>query len=285
MLVLKDIFERTWGKSAEPDGAAPEFWACAIDNVRARYPAFTFIAETYWGLEERLQLLGFDYTYHKTMYDVMVRGSLVDIRSLLDRTAFLERSLFFVENHDEPRIAAAIPDCHRRRASVVCAFTLPGARLVHDGQIEGKTTRHPVQFGRQREETVDDEEHLFYRTLFAALCDSAVGKGMWRLIENRPVEWNPGSGAALLAFLWEAPDGRRDLVVVNCAPQERETRMLIRFQGVAGRQWELRGRLSGKCYARDGDQLCGEGLYVRLGPYEADIFQIVYASTNHSSNE
>src|SRR4030095_16308630 len=63
MLVLPDVFERTWGRRA------PLFWARATEDVRARVPGFCFIAEVYWDLEWTLQQQGFDYTYDKRLYD------------------------------------------------------------------------------------------------------------------------------------------------------------------------------------------------------------------------
>src|ERR1043166_8073253 len=42
MLVLPDVFERTWGPRA------PLFWPAAIRRIRERFPGFTFMAEVYW---------------------------------------------------------------------------------------------------------------------------------------------------------------------------------------------------------------------------------------------
>jgi glycosidase len=44
MLVLPDVFERTWGRRA------PLFWPDATRRVRARVPGFCFMAEVYWDL-------------------------------------------------------------------------------------------------------------------------------------------------------------------------------------------------------------------------------------------
>ena len=52
MLVLPDIFERTWGMQAEP------FWPRTIRRVRERAPGFCFMAEVYWDLEWTLQQQG-----------------------------------------------------------------------------------------------------------------------------------------------------------------------------------------------------------------------------------
>ena len=63
MLLLPEIFHRTWGISPEP------FWPKATAAVRAKYPDFTFMAEVYWDLEWTLQQQGFDYCYDKRLYD------------------------------------------------------------------------------------------------------------------------------------------------------------------------------------------------------------------------
>ena len=73
MLVLPDVFRRTWGERAIPrDGSAPvdrSFWPDAISRVRTARPGFLFMAEVYWDLEWTLQQQGFDFTYDKRLYD------------------------------------------------------------------------------------------------------------------------------------------------------------------------------------------------------------------------
>ena len=69
MLVLPEVFQRTWGI------AAPAFWPRVTDAVRAKVPNFLFLAEVYWDLEWTLQQEGFDYTYDKRLYDRLARGS------------------------------------------------------------------------------------------------------------------------------------------------------------------------------------------------------------------
>src|SRR4030043_260463 len=59
MLVLPEIFERTWGIAASP------FWPRATAAIRAKAPTFLFLAEVYWDLEWTLQQQGFAYTYYK----------------------------------------------------------------------------------------------------------------------------------------------------------------------------------------------------------------------------
>ena len=63
MLVLPEVFERTWGMRSKP------FWPKATQHVRRQVPDFCFMAEVYWDLEWTLQQQGFDYTYDKRLYD------------------------------------------------------------------------------------------------------------------------------------------------------------------------------------------------------------------------
>ena len=60
MLVLSDVFERTWGRSA------PLFWPqVTAARARSKCPASRFMAEVYWDREWTLQQQGFDYAYDK----------------------------------------------------------------------------------------------------------------------------------------------------------------------------------------------------------------------------
>jgi glycosidase len=61
MLVLPDVFERTWGRRA------PLFWPEATRRVRERVPGFCFMAEVYWDLEWTMLQQGFDYAYDKRL--------------------------------------------------------------------------------------------------------------------------------------------------------------------------------------------------------------------------
>src|SRR5207248_2919397 len=79
MLALSDVFARTWGAVAGAQAPATEFWA----EARAAVPGFTLIAEVYWDLEWRLQQLGVDFTYDKTLYDRLLHGRAVDVRAHL----------------------------------------------------------------------------------------------------------------------------------------------------------------------------------------------------------
>ncbi|GAB6982261.1 alpha-amylase family glycosyl hydrolase [Prevotella dentasini] len=91
-----------------------EFWAYATGIVREMYPSVIFIGEVYNPTLYRLFIRsGFDYLYDKVrMYDC-VRGVMCGQRSAAAITRewqqvddILEHTLYFLENHDEQRVAS-----------------------------------------------------------------------------------------------------------------------------------------------------------------------------------
>jgi hypothetical protein len=100
MLLMTDVFERTWGGRA---GARPQadYWREVIPAVKAGHPEFWFIAEAYWDLEWALQQQGFDYCYDKRLYDRLehAEAEVVRLHLCADR-AYQERLVRFIENHD-----------------------------------------------------------------------------------------------------------------------------------------------------------------------------------------
>lgn len=180
MLVLPEIFERTWGVVTAP------FWPRATTAVRAEVPGFLFLAEVYWDLEWALQQQGFDYTYDKRLYDRLVEGAARPVREhFVGGLDFQDHLARFLENHDEPRAAVTF-DLDAHRAAAVITVLSPGLRFFHRGQREGKLVRIPTHLGRGPAEAPDAELAAFYDTLVACLRDPAFRDGQWQFIEARP---------------------------------------------------------------------------------------------------
>jgi glycosidase len=187
MLVLPDVFERTWGRRPEP------FWPAAVASVRERHPSVVLMAEVYWDLEWELQQQGFDFTYDKRLYDRLrdghagaVRGHL---RAELDYQHHLAR---FLENHDEPRAAATFALEVHRPASLA-AFLTPGLRFLHQGQREGFRTHISPHLCRGPAEATDLELASWYDHLLGLLREPIVREGDWSLTDCTPVtDQEPG---------------------------------------------------------------------------------------------
>ncbi len=160
MLVLKEQVRHLWYPLAPTswfDNRMPgEFWDEAISKVKSARADFKFIAEAYWDKEPHLLALGFDLAYEKRLYDGLAHANQHLVAERITRDlSLLERSLFFIENHDEPR-AASIFTRAGNLASLALILSLPGSVLIHEGQMEGKTEQLPVQRLKPEKEEPDD---------------------------------------------------------------------------------------------------------------------------------
>ena len=270
MLVTNDVFGKTWGGHA---GIAPveEFWPAVLGEVRRRHPDAVLIAEAYWDMEWALQQQGFDFCYDKRLYDRLVSGGADAVRGHLTAAVDYQRRLLrFIENHDEPRAAAALADGRDRAAAVVVA-TLPGATLWHDGQLEGRKIRLPVFLGRRPAEPADDTRADFYRRLIAAAGEVRCGE--WQLLgvggwpDNR-------TNLDVLAWAWH-DDEPHHVVVVNQAAHGSQGWVALPWEVLRGTRWRLTDLLDGRVYDRDGDELAGPGLYIDLPPWGTHVLAVV----------
>jgi hypothetical protein len=198
MLLLPEIFARTWGTPALP------FWGEAIAEVRRAHPGFLFLAEVYWDLEWTLLQQGFDHAYDKRLYDRLRAGAAGPVRDHLRADLAHQRRLArFLENHDEERAAAVFGNRHR--AAALLTYLAPGVKFFQEGQLEGRRVRLPVQLCRAPEEPLDGEIARFYAGLLALLRSPPLRHGHWRLLEQ-------GEGHAI-GYDWSSPRGRLVLLV------------------------------------------------------------------------
>jgi hypothetical protein len=268
MLLLPDVFERTWGIRAQP------FWPEAIRRVRERFPDFCFLAEAYWDLEWTLQQQGFDYTYDKRLYDRLRVGQPRPVcehfRAGLDYQNRLAR---FLENHDEPRAATAFsPEVHK--AAAVLTYLSPGLRFFHQGQFEGRKKRTSPHLGRAPNESIDEELRRFYARLLNVLRQQVVRDGQWQLLECTPAWEGNWTWACFLAFGWQGPGGERLLVTVNFASNRGQCYVRLPFPGLGNRRWRLQDLVGDATYHREGNDLHSRGFYLDVSPWNASAFAL-----------
>jgi alpha amylase-like protein len=272
MLVLPDVFERTWGIRPEL------FWPKAIERVRKKAPGFRFMAEVYWDREWTMQQQGFDYTYDKRLYDRLREGHARPVREhLYAGLDFQNKMVRFLENHDEPRAAATFsPEVHR--AAAVITFLSPGLRFFHQGQFEGRKKRISPHLSRAPEEPVNQELNQFYRQLLAVLRQPAVRQGKWQLLECAPAWESNWTWDCFLAFAWQGPAGERLLVTVNYAPNQSQCHVRLPFTDLSSQKWRLDDLIGNATYERDGADLQAHGLYLDEPPWRASIFSLTKGS-------
>ena len=270
MLLLNQIFERTWGSRA---GQRPptEYWNDVIPAVKRTYPNCCFIAEAYWDLEWELQQQGFDYCYDKRLYDRVEHESADSVRlHLCADLSYQQKLLRFLENHDEPRAAATF-SLAKEQAAAVTSSSLPGARLFHEGQFEGRKVRVPVFLGRRPAEPVNKALQAFYAKLLAAINAPIFRGGEWKLCERNGWPDNQ-SCQNLVAWNW-VKDGDQRLIIVNLSDNTAQARVQVPWEKVKGEVWHLVDALSEASYDRDGNEMASSGLYVDLKPWSYSFFQ------------
>lgn len=146
----------------------PAFWHWAIAMVKEKHPGLLFIAEVYNPMEYgRFVDAGFDYLYDKVgMYDTM-RDVICDRRPASDITrawqwvdTIKDHMLYFLENHDEQRIASdyfAGDGFMAYPALVTNALMLSNPFMVYAGQEYGERGMDEEGFsGRDGRTTIFD---------------------------------------------------------------------------------------------------------------------------------
>jgi hypothetical protein len=263
MLVLPEVFERTWGLAAKP------FWPKAIERVRELVPDFCFMAEVYWDLEWTLQQEGFDYTYDKRLYDRLRDGHARPVREhFYAGLDYQNKMARFLENHDEPRAATAFSgDVHQAAAAIT--FLSPGLRFFHQGQFEGWRKRISPHLGRGPCEAVDQTLSQFYSRLLEVLRDPLVQSGQWQLLECAPAWEGNWTSDCFVAFAWQGPGGKKLLVAANYASNQSQCRVRLPFVDLGGSQWQLRDHFGSGVFDRDGSDLQASGLFLDMSPWQA----------------
>jgi hypothetical protein len=268
MLVLPDVFERTWGQRA------PFFWPKAIQRVREHVPGFLFMAEVYWDMEWTLQQQGFDYAYDKRLYDRLrdhhARPLREHFHAGLDYQNKLAR---FLENHDEPRAASTFPPGIHEAAAVI-TFLSPGLRFFHQGQFEGRMKRISPHLCRGPNEPVNQPLVSFYDRLLTVLRQPVVRDGQWQLLECAPAWQGNWTNDCFVAFAWQGKDGERLLVAVNYANHQSQCHVRLPFTDLSDDQWRLQDHFDTVAYDWNGADLQTRGLFLDEPPWKASVFSL-----------
>jgi hypothetical protein len=213
---------------------------------------------------------GFDYCYDKRLYDRLLGGSAEEVRlHLLAERGYQNALVRFVENHDEPRAAAAF-GAGRTQAAAVAALTQTGARLIHHGQLLGWRVRLPVFLGRFPTEPVDGQLAAFYRRLLAALADPTFRDGYWQPCERSG--W-PGDNSFENLVAWSWDGATRWLIVVNLSDAPATGRVKAPWPDLRGHRWQLTDPTRDMSFDRAGDDLV-DGLFVGLGAWQWHLLRL-----------
>jgi hypothetical protein len=268
MLILPDVFERTWGRRAEP------FWPAITQAVREKVPGFLFMAEVYWDMEWALQQEGFDYAYDKRLYDRLREAHTTAVREhFYAEPGYQDKLARFLENHDEPRIASVLEQ-KQHEASAIITFFSPGLRFFHQGQFEGRKKRISPHLVRGPREEPDAVTQQFYTQLLSVLKKPLFRDGQWRLLNCVPAWEGNETSNDFLAFAWEGSGGERALIAVNYAPHDSQCYVQLPFSELNGKLIRFRDLFSTAVYDRDGDGLSARGLYLDMPGWNYHVFEV-----------
>lgn len=273
MLSLNNVFDNTWsgilsyGNFQKP---SQEFWKECIPKVKNVKDDFLFIGEAYWDLEWELQRLGFDYTYDKKLLDRLRLGQISEIKGhLMAEDEFQNKSVRFIENHDEERAIASLGSDKSKAAAVIMS-TINGMKLYHDGQFEGKKLKIPVQLGREPKDGNNECISKFYNKIFRITSNDIFKYGNWEMIDSRPA-WEENKNYKNILIWLIKFNGRNRLVVVNYSRESSKCRVNLSLVGYP-QKFKLKDILNDKTYYRKTDEVNNEGLYIELGAYKSHIF-------------
>jgi hypothetical protein len=290
MLALSDVFAKTWegwptgdANPAPPPVAthavptktpAPgEFWSTATTDVKQSQPDFEFLAEAYWGLEDRLRALGFNYAYDKTLYDGLVNRDAGGVQDHLLglSTETLAAGAHFLENHDEKRVASILSPAEHAAAALVI-LGLPGMRFLYEGQLTGARLKIPVQLGLAPAEPAQPAIARIYEQLLTTLPGTAVGRGRGELLTPRSA-W-PGNPTArnFIVVQWQSQPLEFDVVVVNLASHRSQCYAPLTVGQLTKHNWAMRDLLGQEHHKRSGNDLQNQGLYLDLSAHAAQLF-------------
>ncbi|KAH0786433.1 alpha-amylase family protein [Histomonas meleagridis] len=270
-LILNDKFWSYWQRQLEAYGytkQSTEFWADAISAVKAEYPNFIFMAESYGDVLHTLHNCGFDYTYDKDLLDNLRDGNVWQFKQTVYNTdlSYKKRLAHFTENHDEPRsIANMGGNVERADAAAAALLTLPGLRFFFQNQNDGLTKKLDVHLRRAVSESPNSKVQYFYNKLYSILNMEALKTGDFTM------QTITGSDT-ILTWKWVKGDSHV-LVTVNFSPNQSGGYIICSDAPLSGSTIPVKEMINDVVYDRDPNEMRSNGLFVLLDGYQVQIFE------------
>lgn len=271
MLLTNRIFRKTWGDKAGPVPST-EYWDQIIPLIKKEHPNFLFIGEVYWDMEWEMLQQGFDYCYDKRLYDRMMGETAENIRDHLTADIHFQSKLVrFIENHDEPRVSAKFNEL-RNLTTAITFSTLPGMRLFHEGQFEGRKIKVPVFLGRRPEEQSSEYLAEMYKSLLNILDQPLFHNGDWKLCKISGWDDNQ-SFLDMIGWAWTDEDNRV-IIVVNFSENSSQGMIKLPWSNFKNEEIVINDPFNQNRFERNAEELLRHGLYVDIPPFGNHIMFI-----------
>jgi len=269
MLCMNSVFCRIWpeNNNGKDQDWKDEFWPALI----SANPGLIYIAEAYWDTEWQLQQMGFDFTYDKRLYDRLLHSKPHEI--YLHLTAgmdFQNKLVRFIENHDEQRSISVFPNLAITPVAALYS-TLPGMRFFHDGQLEGRRVKVPVQIKRAPQERTDNLIYSLYEKLLPVINTDIFHSGEWRL--KTVYQELDKTADNLIAHVWKT-EGILQLVIINLTGNPSEGRIDLCDDIDESEEYRWKELFTGRDFNEQGKIMAHPGLSFSLAAYQAMIWEI-----------
>ncbi|HTL46598.1 MAG TPA: alpha-amylase family glycosyl hydrolase, partial [Verrucomicrobiae bacterium] len=228
-----------------------EFWPDAFAALKAEFPTALFASETFWNDQQAFLNFGSDYVYDIPFYNLVVgteKPSAQEITRHLTHTPFdTQKTLRSIENHDLPdgmRVLALLGKPRTQAAAILMLAGGPGAVMLYDGQIEGRTKEKPSAKHvtlHKRRETFDRGLQKFYEVWLKRTHDPLFRKG-------EAFEIAPGLAQRGIVAVRRSFEGREALVLVNYSASR--ARLDYAPEGAA---WGMKGEEAQKARWRNAE--------------------------------
>lgn len=169
---------------------------------------------------------------------------------------------------------ADVPPERLAAAALVSSFSSGGA-VFTDREVEGRRGAMDPRLRRNPSSPRDRETEAFYEALIEILGRPEVARGERDFLRVREAWEGNATWRRFFVVLARDSEGRALLVVVNFGPERSQCYVDLAPLETAGREWIFQDLLSLAAYPRDGGDLARRGLYIDLGPWDYNVFQVV----------
>nr|WP_226048416.1 alpha-amylase family glycosyl hydrolase [Geobacter anodireducens] len=285
------------------DAAMPEeFWRQVVDRVAAEAPDTLLLAEAFWLMEGYfVRTLGMHRVYNSAFMNMLKMEENAKYRQTIKNVLaydhrILQRFVNFMNNPDERTAVEQFGKEGKYFGAAVLLVTMPGLPMLGHGQVEGFHEKYGMEYRRAYwDEPVDEhlvsghERWIFplmrRRPLFSGsgnfvlydfFVNGAVNEDVFAYSNRR------GDDRALVVFhnRFAATSG---WIRSSCAkvanPETGDTTSVqtdlgtvLGLNGDGRHYYAFRDHATGLEYLRNGRELCREGLFVSLEPYEFHVF-------------
>ena len=163
---------------------------------------------------------GFDYTYDKRLYDRLANGEIGEIKSHSKPRTWTFCAQTFASSkimtNPAPWKSSAKIDSDSA-AALIC--TLPGATLLHQGQLSGRRIKLPVQINRgAAENSLPVTGEILPPSASTKSAPRSTARANGNCARRKPIQSSDYTQDNLIAYTWRT---RRDDAPGHHKPQQR----------------------------------------------------------------